>query len=234
MMKKRILLIDDSPFMLKVVSDLLTDLDYDVEASDNSRDALAKASECRFDLIMTDMNMPEMDGIAFAQEVRHYPNCRFVPIVMISGEKNDEKIARAKKMGVSTFLSKPLKEAQIKTMLHIMLNKRSAPRIPVKLEVFYDFNKLFTNVKAAYTFNVSMGGMFVETDTPLEPGLDLELKLSLPEEASPLMGQGRVAWINEVPSPDHADHPQGMGVEFLSLENEKVLQSFLHSGLWKR
>lgn len=72
-------------------------------------------------MIITDLNMPRMDGIEFVQQVKLLPNCKFVPIVMLSCESNDAKIAQAKQMGVSTFLSKPIKEAQLKTILQVVV-----------------------------------------------------------------------------------------------------------------
>jgi two-component system chemotaxis response regulator CheY len=132
-MKKKILVLDDSPFMLTLISDMLIELNYAVTTVDNGNDACQKVESTRYDLIITDLNMPDMDGLEFTKKVRTYPNCRFVPILMLSGEGNEEKISEAKKMGVATFLSKPPKEGQLKSILQIILSKRRAPRIPVKL-----------------------------------------------------------------------------------------------------
>jgi len=227
-MKKNILVLDDSPFMLNMLSDLLNNLNYEATTVDNAKEAFEKVKESQYDLIITDMNMPEMDGLQFTRLVRTCPGYRFLPIVMISSEKNDENISKAKKMGVSAFLSKPLKEAQVKTMLQIILNKRMTPRIPVQLEAFYGKGK-----NASYTFNVSLGGVFIETDYPSSPGEILELKLFLPEADHQIICQCRVAWVNSSLSPSKNDHPPGMGLEFLNLENERQLEKFLQSVNWK-
>jgi two-component system chemotaxis response regulator CheY len=137
MMKKKILVLDDSPFMLKVIGEILTNLNYEVTTADSGPLACQKAESTRYDMIITDMNMPVMDGIEFTKRVKKYPSCKFVPVVMLSSEKNVDKISEARKVGVSTFLSKPLNEKQFKTILQITLNKRKAPRIPFKLEVSY-------------------------------------------------------------------------------------------------
>lgn len=233
-MKHKILVVDDSPFMLKLVGDMLRGLDYDVTAVDNGSEAYRQVEATRFDMIITDMNMPVMDGLELTRRVKALPNCRFVPVLMLSGDGSEEKIADAKKIGVSTFLNKPPREAQLKTLLQMTLSKRRGPRLPVRLEVFYGEHEPFTGYTAGYSFNVSIGGLFLETRNPLPPGEKLELKFELIEGAPPVLCQGRVAWINCPENPCRENHPPGMGVEFLDLDQERQLQKFLQSGNWKR
>lgn len=232
-MKKRILVLDDSPFMLTVTSDMLKKLSYDVTAVDNPQEACREVEATRYDMIITDLNMPVMDGLEFTRQVKENPNYRFVPIVMLSSEGNDEKIAKAKKMGVSTFLSKPLKEAQLKTLLQITLSKRKSPRIPAKLEISYGREENLTEYSTGYTFNVSLGGLFLETSNPLPLKEKLKLKFTLSETSPPVVCRGQVAWVNSPVSPCNPTHPTGVGVEFFDLEDERRLQEFLKSGVWK-
>ena len=90
-MKKKILVLDDSPFMLTLISDMLAGLNYEVTTVDNGKDACQRVESTRYDLIITDLNMPDMDGVAFTKKARTYSNCRFVPILMLSSE-GDERI----------------------------------------------------------------------------------------------------------------------------------------------
>lgn len=232
-MKQKILVLDDSPFILTVVGDMLKKLNYEVTTFDNGNDACKKLESEQFDMIITDLNMPVMDGIEFTKRVRTYPNCRFVPIVMLSSEEDVEKVSRAKKLGISTFLRKPPNEAQLKTILQITLGKRKSPRIPVKVEVYYGEGEEFSDYTAGYTFNMSGGGLFLETDNPLSPGVELKLKFAHPETNEPIICRGRVAWVNSSFSPINKDHPAGMGVEFLDLDEELQIQKFLRSGGWR-
>lgn len=120
-MAKKILIIDDSPSVLAVLDDMLNDLGYEVSAADNGKQACELLEANRYDLIITDLTMPVMDGIAFVQAAKQMPNCKFVPIVMLSSEDDEAKIAEAKKVGISTFLRKPVKEVQLKTILQVVL-----------------------------------------------------------------------------------------------------------------
>jgi len=118
---KHILIVDDSPSVLAVLEDMLTELGYQATSASNGEEACRKVETTRFDLIITDLTMPVMDGIAFAQAAKQQPNCKFVPIVMLSSEEDEAKIAEAKQVGISTFLRKPVKEHQLKTILQLVL-----------------------------------------------------------------------------------------------------------------
>ena len=233
-MKKKILVVDDSPFMLKVIGDMLTNLSYEVTTVDSGRLACQKAESTRFDMIISDMNMPVMDGIEFTRQVKKYPSCKFVPVVMLSSEQNEDKISEARKVGISTFLSKPLNEKQLKTILQITLNKRRVPRMPFRFEVSYGEDKVLSDYTVSVTFNVSAGGLFLETKNPLPLGEALKLKLELPENNCIVHCEGRVAWVNSTTSPIRSDHTAGMGVEFLCIEEECLLQDFLQGCNKKR
>ena len=120
-MAKKILIVDDSPSVLAVLEDMLDDLGYEVTAASNGKQACNLLETIRYDLIITDLSMPVMDGIVFAQTAKQMPNCKFVPIVMLSSEEDAVKIAEAKRVGISTFLRKPVKEVQLKTILQVVL-----------------------------------------------------------------------------------------------------------------
>ncbi len=120
-MAKTILIIDDSPSVLAILEDMLTDLGYAVQTAENGQQALQLVEQNKFNLIITDLSMPVMDGIAFVQLAKKSENCKFVPIVMLSSEEDTAKIAEAKQVGISTFLRKPIKEKQLQMILQVVL-----------------------------------------------------------------------------------------------------------------
>lgn len=220
---KKILVLDDSPFMLKVIGDILSGLHYDVATVENGEAACQKVEKTRYDLIITDMNMPGMDGLEFTKQVRTLPNCKFVPIVMLSSEEDRDKISLARQLGISTFLSKPPKESQLQNILQIILNKRGAPRFPVQLEVAYGDDAEYSGTSS----NMSTTGLFLETATPLSPGEKVGLKLLLPGNMLPISCQARVAWIFTNSAAAELKHPAGMGLEFLDRKHESQIKAFL-------
>ena len=120
-MTKKILIVDDSPSVLAILDDMLQDLGYATASAGNGRDALNLIEQTKFNLIITDLTMPVMDGMTFVEQAKKLPNCKFVPIVMLSSEEDEAKIAEAKQVGISTFLRKPVKEVQLKIILQVDL-----------------------------------------------------------------------------------------------------------------
>lgn len=120
-MKKKILVVDDSHVVRTMMDDMLSELNYEVKTADNGHDACSQIESSRFNMIITDLKMPNMDGIEFTKLAKQMPNCKFVPIVMLSSEEDEEMIKEAKQMGISTFLRKPVKENQLKTILQVVL-----------------------------------------------------------------------------------------------------------------
>lgn len=120
-MRKKILIVDDSPVVLAMLEDALAGMGYAVTAANNGQAGLQQIELAKFDLIITDLSMPVMDGIAFVKAAKQLPNCKFVPVVFLSSEEDEAKIAEAKKAGASTFLRKPFKENQLATILKVVL-----------------------------------------------------------------------------------------------------------------
>ena len=227
-MKKKILVVDDSPFMLSLIGDILTALNYDITTFGNAQDACRQLDSIKFDAIITDMNMPVMDGLEFTKQVRAKKDYRFVPLVMLSSEEDADKISQAKKLGISTFISKPPKKSQLKSIIQIILNKRAEPRKSINLKIFFGENETCSGNSR----NISSGGLFLETGHFYPPGKNLSLKFSLPDSDKPIVCEGKVAWTTAPDSQGGKKHPAGLGIEFLDIEGEQQLKDFLKSENW--
>jgi two-component system chemotaxis response regulator CheY len=106
-MAKTFLIVDDSASMRQLVSFAVKDAGYDVLTAENGKDALQKASGTKVDLVITDLNMPEMDGITFIRQLRGLPEYRFVPIVMLTTEAQEAKKQEGRAAGASGWIVKP-------------------------------------------------------------------------------------------------------------------------------
>ena len=120
-MKKKILIVDDSPSVLEVLYDILNGLGYAVTSACNGEDAYEQVESITFNMIITDLVMPGMNGIEFVKRAKKLANCKFVPVVMLSSEGSEAKIADARRAGVSTFLKKPINEDKFIAMVKIVL-----------------------------------------------------------------------------------------------------------------
>ncbi len=108
-----ILAVDDSISMRQMVTHTLKTAGYDVvEAGDGSQ-ALGKAKQQRVNAVITDVNMPVMDGITLVRELRALPEYKFTPILLLTTESSPEKKAEGKAAGATGWLVKPFNPEQL-------------------------------------------------------------------------------------------------------------------------
>lgn len=116
-----ILVIDDNQPNRTVLSHLLTELDFTVIEAVNGLDGIRQAHQYQPDAIITDLLMPEMDGYAFIQQVRHNPSTEFTPIIALSASAFASDKQKSLDTGCDWFLSKPLDVEQLFTALAELL-----------------------------------------------------------------------------------------------------------------
>ena len=105
---KTIMLVDDSATILLSISSILMKSGYAVEKASNAAEGIRKfGNGTRIDLLITDLNMPGMNGIEFIREVRKLPNYRFMPILLLTTESEQSKRMEAKAAGASGWIVKP-------------------------------------------------------------------------------------------------------------------------------
>ncbi|AQR66122.1 MULTISPECIES: response regulator [Aquaspirillaceae] len=121
-MSKRIFLVDDSATILLSISNILTKAGFETEKAANAEEALRKfQSGVKVDLLITDLNMPGMNGIELIKEVRKLPNYRFMPILFLTTESQQTKRAEAKAAGASGWLVKPATAESLLNTIKLVL-----------------------------------------------------------------------------------------------------------------
>jgi len=110
---RRILTVDDSASMRQMVSFTLRKAGYEVTEAVDGKDGLDKVAAEKFDLIITDLNMPNVDGIQMITGVRKTPGYSFVPILMLSTESQAEKKNEGRKAGATGWIVKPFNAEQL-------------------------------------------------------------------------------------------------------------------------
>jgi two-component system chemotaxis response regulator CheY len=106
-MAKTIMIVDDSASLRQVVSIALKSAGYDVLDACDGKDALKKLTGQKIHLIVSDVNMPNMDGITLVQELKKLPAYKFTPIIMLTTEGSDEKKQAGKDAGAKAWIVKP-------------------------------------------------------------------------------------------------------------------------------
>jgi two-component system, chemotaxis family, chemotaxis protein CheY len=109
-----ILIIDDSATMVMSLGQILQTANYEIATAGNGKEGLDKITGgLKPTVILTDLNMPEMDGIDFIKAARKLPETKFTPIIVLSGEADGRKRDEAKAVGASGWLTKPPKPPQL-------------------------------------------------------------------------------------------------------------------------
>jgi two-component system chemotaxis response regulator CheY len=106
-MAKTIMVVDDSASIRQVVSIALKSAGYEVIEASDGKDALSKMTGQKIHLIVSDVNMPNMDGIALVKEVKQHPKYKFTPIMMLTTESGAGKKQEGKDAGAKAWLVKP-------------------------------------------------------------------------------------------------------------------------------
>lgn len=112
-MAKTILIVDDSASLRNVVSIALRAEGYDVLEACDGKDALRVLDGKKINLIVSDVNMPNMDGIALVKEVKKNPNYKFTPIIMLTTEGAEDKKQQGQAAGAKAWIIKPFKPDQM-------------------------------------------------------------------------------------------------------------------------
>jgi two-component system chemotaxis response regulator CheY len=117
-----ILVLDDSPTMVMSLSRILKNAGYKVETAANGREGMTKlAAGLKPHLILTDLNMPQMDGISFIKEARRTGATRFTPIIVLTTESSGNKRDEARAAGASGWLTKPTEPNELLSTLKQLL-----------------------------------------------------------------------------------------------------------------
>lgn len=112
-MAKTILVVDDSASLRQVVGIALRGAGYDVIEGCDGADALKKLTGQKVHLIISDVNMPNMDGITFVKAVKQNPLYKFTPVVMLTTESAEGKKAEGQAAGAKAWVVKPFRPEQM-------------------------------------------------------------------------------------------------------------------------
>ncbi len=112
---------DDSASMRQMVSFTLKQAGYEVVEAEDGVDALNKLKGASVNMLLTDLNMPNMDGLELIREVRSLPNFKFMPIIMLTTESETSKKQAGKAAGATGWIVKPFKPEQLAAVVKKVL-----------------------------------------------------------------------------------------------------------------
>jgi chemosensory pili system protein ChpA (sensor histidine kinase/response regulator) len=108
--KGRVLLVDDSLSVRKFVGAMLSKAGFVVTTANDGADALARLAEAEFDVLVTDLEMPRLNGYELLEDVRRRPSTRALPVVILTTRAGDKHQSLARRLGVNHYMTKPVAE----------------------------------------------------------------------------------------------------------------------------
>lgn len=117
-----IMAVDDTASMRQMISFTLSSAGHSVMEASDGDEALKIAQENKFDLIITDINMPNMDGITLVVKLRELANYKFTPILMLTTESQETKREQGKKAGATGWIVKPFNPDQLLSVIENVLS----------------------------------------------------------------------------------------------------------------
>ncbi len=112
-MSKHILVVDDSASLRMAVGIALKGAGYTVTEACDGKDALSKLTGQKVNLIISDVNMPNMDGITFVKNIKQMPSYKFTPVIMLTTENQEAKKKEGQAAGARAWVVKPFQPAQL-------------------------------------------------------------------------------------------------------------------------
>jgi two-component system chemotaxis response regulator CheY len=112
-MAKTVMIVDDSASLRQVVGITLKTAGYEVFEGCDGKDALSKLNGRKVHLIISDVNMPNMDGISFVKAVKQLPEYKFTPVIMLTTEAQEDRKMEGKAAGARAWMVKPFKPEQL-------------------------------------------------------------------------------------------------------------------------
>jgi CheY-like chemotaxis protein/Tfp pilus assembly protein PilZ len=227
--RKTIVLADDSKTFLMYMGLLLKRLGFDLLTSRNGQEALRLIKSNPVDLVMLNVYMPTLDGIATLRLIKSDNGIADLPVIMVSADTSPETIKACQDLGCIDFLPKPIKVDQLHEAIQKSFflqgghyRKHIRASCIRKITVEFRGDRL-----QYYTETFSEGGVYVRTENPLPVGSDVAMTLVL-DDGERRRYKGKVIYVKKEVG-DFSTLSPGMAIQFteLSTHDNLKLKSFM-------
>lgn len=223
MFSKTILLVDDTPLFVRMAEDFLRREQVNILTATNGPDAVKAVRMNKPDLVFMDLYMPGFDGDEACKLIKSDSQFQSTPIVMVTSSDNPNDAGRCLQAGCNEIIHKPLsRDLLLDTCRkYIKLPGWSGKRTIVKAPV--TFSSTHDKIMTGTLSDISVGGLFIETDEFLPVDSNLQLEFQLNQGSTFIKCQGRVAWVNR-PGTFKKDYAStGMGIEFIDIKKLDIM-----------
>ncbi len=190
----KILLVDDEPQVCRLVKTLVEPLGVEVRTSSDSREAALILETEKFDGIMLDVAMPNLDGFELTRKIRATPPNQFAPIIMITGMDDVDTMRRAFEAGATFFIGKPISREKIYAIFRtargaMLAERRRYARLPYRTAVAGMREEERFN---ATSINIGEGGMGLESSGSAVVDEIVTLEFNMPDVKQPIKVTGKI------------------------------------------
>jgi len=223
MFKAKILLVDDVKVFLDIQKEYLRPSPVRILTAKNGAEALETARYEKPDLVVMDVQLPEMDGLECCAAIKGDPLLSATPVILLSSNGNPELVEACLQAGCTRFLQKPVLARTFLDEAHAILPmiERRRPRVLCRVPVTVEADGL---VVEATSCDVSMNGMYVATGRKVASGSEAVVSFRLPTSSEAMtVIRGQVAWAYP-PEQQVLARPAGFGVEFREIVGAGVSQ----------
>lgn len=221
MYKKNILLVDDLPLFLELEKEFFRREPAILWTAKSGREAVKLVREKKPDLVFMDLYMGDGNGDEACREIKQDVVLKSTPVVMVTSSTTPKDIERCQQAGCDAMIQKPPTRDQFlgtaKKFLDLTSGQRFKLRGPVR------FGQDETKDQSGQMADISLGGLFLETDRLMPVDSQLHLEFRLENGSAPMRCTGRVAWQNPEAAKKKPDLGGGMGIEFLDLRKLDLL-----------
>ena len=213
--KDKILIADDMETFLRLEKMLLERSGFEIVMAKSGSEAIKKIQMEKPKIVFLDLLMPDMNGDVVCRFIKANKALKHIPVVMVSTKSEPEYRERCMQAGCDDYITKPVTQRDLfeKIKKFIPVERRTFPRALLSVTVATT-GKSFSF--SEFTYNVSEGGIFLKTDTPLDINVVLDLVFSLPGAEVPISTRGKVVRA-VTPNQARTSGPAGMGIQFVAI-----------------
>ena len=211
-MGKKILIADDTQLFLKIEESFLNRENVIIYTASSGMQALRRAVEYEPDLVLLDLNMPDLQGDEVCAKLKSQEKFKNVPILIVTSDDGEHAFKSCIKAGCDGFIIKPFEKTLFlnKIREHLAIADRKYPRIKTNFLCTFTIADMSG---AGAVNNLSEGGVYIQTSISLAIGASGELKFTLPNRSDPIICNAVVRW--KLDSGDINKY----GLEFLNLSD---------------
>ena len=129
-----ILLVEDDRFFREMFSNLLQAEGYQVETASCGNDGLEMLAKGQYSLVITDLEMPELDGLGFLRGLREHPVMRHIPVMVLTAMGDEHYIVRAFELGADDYVLKPFTMREVTARLRRLLRRPTSAGVPLTVD----------------------------------------------------------------------------------------------------